>query len=137
MSKREWWYPQTKKEMADELREEYPEQKELSDQEILDQFDISDSKYATTWDNLGDAQEQFEKVADRMLEQEEDIKRLRGLLRRAVPLPEENERLREDNERLRSLLRRSQPFVARLQPPVLDLAVEIAEELKRLELRDE
>jgi len=113
MSKREWWYPQTKKEMADELREEYPEQKELSDQEILDQFDISDSKYATTWDNLGDAQEQFEKVADRMLEQEEDIKRLRGLLRR------------------------SQPFVARLQPPVLDLAVEIAEELKRLELRDE
>jgi len=81
MSKREWWYPQTKKEMADELREEHPEQKELSDQEILDQFDISDIKYVTTWDNIGDAQEQFEEVADRLLEQEEDIKRLRGLLR--------------------------------------------------------
>jgi len=85
MSKRKWWYPQTKAEMVKELRELYSEHKELLDQEILDQFDISDSKYATTWDNLGDAQEQFEKVADRLLEQEKEIERLRGLLQRAVP----------------------------------------------------
>ncbi len=34
-------------------------------------------------------------------------------------------------ERLRRLLRQCQPFVDRLQPPKLDLSVEIAEELKR------
>ena len=84
MSKREWWYPQTKAEMAKELRELYSEHKELLDQEILDQFDISDSKYATTWDNLGDAQEQFEKVADRLLEQEKEIERLRELLKESL-----------------------------------------------------
>jgi hypothetical protein len=112
--------------MVDELREEHPEQKELSDQEILDQFDISDIsdiKYVTIWDNIGDAQEQFEKVADRMLEQEEDIKRLRGLLRRAVPLPEEN-------ERLRGLLRESQDYVeAGISSVDTELCDRIAKEL--------
>ena len=49
----------------------------------------------------------------------------------------EIERLREDKKRLRRLLRQCQPFVARLQPPILDFAVEIAEELKKPEVDDE
>ena len=52
----------------------------------------------------------------------------------------EMERYREvvdENLKLRRLLRQCQPFVARLQPPILGLAVEIAEELKRLEVGDE
>ena len=46
-------------------------------------------------------------------------------------------KLQAEIERLRKLLRRCQPFVARLQPPILDLAVKITEELKKREVSDE
>ena len=57
--------------------------------------------------------------------------------KRNEQLLDANARLWAENEQLRGLLRQCQPFVDRLQPPTLDLSVEIAEELKRKEVGDE
>ena len=62
----EWWEPQ----LIDDaflarLRKDYPDRAILSDNELLFEFDYGDGrKYATTWDHIGDAYEQFEPLAD-------------------------------------------------------------------------
>jgi hypothetical protein len=64
-----WWFPV----LADEtwiarLRIDYPDETEgLSDEDVSDKY--SDGwKYTDTWDHLGDAREEHEKLADAYLE---------------------------------------------------------------------
>lgn len=62
----EWWEP----ELVDDayvarLRADYPEKCQgMSDNWVLLHFNETGGKYAVTWDHLGDAYEQFEKLAD-------------------------------------------------------------------------
>lgn len=69
MSEPEWWEP----ELADEkyvarLREDYPEKcDDMSDEWVMEHFNETGGKYVVTWDHVGDAYAQFEKLADAYL----------------------------------------------------------------------
>lgn len=63
-----WWFPQ----LADaawcaRIRSEYPEAASLDDDEIRDEY-ADGWKYADTWDHLGEARAEYEKLADAYLE---------------------------------------------------------------------
>ncbi len=60
----------------------------------------------------------------------DEIERLRELVAAGKVDRYVVDELVDENLRLRKLLRQCQPFVDRLQPPTLDLSVEIAEELR-------
>ena len=61
-----WWWPT----VIDEahiagLREEYPEKADLSDEDLLEYFDEGKEtgEFSITWDHVGDAYEEYEKLA--------------------------------------------------------------------------
>lgn len=59
-----WWFPV----VCDEsyfarLRADYPENASLSDEDLHEYYNGC-QKYQNTWDNIGDAYDQFEKLAD-------------------------------------------------------------------------
>jgi len=68
MSEPEWWEPV----LADaayiaRLRKDYPEKCDgMSDEWVLDYY-AEGRKYPVTWDHVGDAYEQYEKLADAYL----------------------------------------------------------------------
>ena len=57
----------TDSEWCEQMREDYPDKAEWSDDELRDYFDEG-SKYSTTWDHIGDAYNQYEPLADSYLE---------------------------------------------------------------------
>lgn len=63
-----WWYPElTDAAWIARIRADYPEDAEgMDDEEIREKY-ADGCKYADTWDNLGDARTQFEKLADAYL----------------------------------------------------------------------
>lgn len=72
-----WWKPVlTDSAWCNEMRNDYPDAAGLSDDEIRDKF-ADDRKYAVTWDHVGDAYEQFEKLADAYLAKIADDERRR------------------------------------------------------------
>ena len=78
-SERPWWYPT----LVDDaylkrLRQDYPDYAHFDDDELRTRYEC-ESKYATLWDDLGDAYDEYEPVADRMLELEKEVERLREL----------------------------------------------------------
>lgn len=64
-----WWFPVlTDAEWCARIRQDYPEDAaELDDDEIREQY-ADGWKYADTWDHLGDAREDYERLADAYLE---------------------------------------------------------------------
>jgi len=68
--KRPWWWPVLVDEkLIAELRQDYPEKCDgLDDDEVLCEFDLDCTKYADTWDHLGDARGEYEQLADAFLE---------------------------------------------------------------------
>jgi hypothetical protein len=61
---KEWWFPV----LCDDayfarLRNDYPEDARLSDEELHEKYNEG-LKYQQLWDHTGDAYEQFEKLAD-------------------------------------------------------------------------
>ena len=60
-----WWFPErVGPELVARLRKYYPDKtNSLHDEEVLARFDYG-GRYATTWDHLGDAHDQFEPLAD-------------------------------------------------------------------------
>jgi len=81
MADNPWWYPQlVDAELLAGLRKDYPESAHLSDEELAKEYECN-QKYAVYWDHVGEAYEEYEKVADRMLELEKEVERLGGLLR--------------------------------------------------------
>ena len=62
-----WWFPElVGPELANRLRNDYPNQAHMADDEILSFYDY-DKKYAIMWDNLGDAYSSYETLADAYL----------------------------------------------------------------------
>lgn len=68
MDKKPWWWPEhTDAAWCDRIRREYDEA--LSDDDIRDKY-AGSRKYAVLWDHVGDAYDQFEKLADHFLSKE-------------------------------------------------------------------
>ena len=64
MTEIHWWTPTlADANYAEHLRKDYPYDEHMSDDEILEKY-CNGRKYAVTWDHLGDAYEEYEKVAD-------------------------------------------------------------------------
>jgi hypothetical protein len=78
MQEKQWWEP----ELADadyvkQLRDEYAEKCEgMSDEWVLEHFNEVGGKYVVTWDHVGDAYPQFEKLADAYLEQKKVLRKI-------------------------------------------------------------
>lgn len=67
-AEKEWWFPKrVDAALVARLRKDYPEDAELSDGDILAKYEYDGKKFATTWDHLGDAQDQFDRLADAYL----------------------------------------------------------------------
>ena len=68
MSDKPWWWPE---EINDayfqRLRSDYPEKADWSDDRLLDYFGEGWTKFADTWDHLGDARDEYEKLATAFL----------------------------------------------------------------------
>ena len=64
-----WWFPViTDAAWCERIRSDYSEDTDgMDDDDIREQY-ADGCKYADLWDNLGDAREQFEKLADAYLE---------------------------------------------------------------------
>lgn len=66
--KKPWWWPvKVGPELAARLRADYPEDAHLDDEAILEEYEYY-GKFATNWDGTGDAQEQFDPLADAFLD---------------------------------------------------------------------
>lgn len=60
-----WWMPKlVDHEFCERLRNDYPEDAHLGDEDIAERYEYTLGEYATTWDNLGDAYDQFQRLAD-------------------------------------------------------------------------
>lgn len=61
---KEWWEPNLcNKQHFERLRSDYPEHANKNDDELHDYFDDR-KKYSVTWDHVGDAYDEYEKLAD-------------------------------------------------------------------------
>ena len=82
MSNREWWEPiLTDAAWIASKREEYPEDcVGLDDDAVRDKY-ADGLKYQTLWDNLGDARDEHEGLADGYLALRAENERLAGALR--------------------------------------------------------
>lgn len=64
---KQWWEPVLcDAKWVEEIRKDYPEKSDMDDDELKDYFN-DDRKYQITWDHVGDAYEQYEKLADAYL----------------------------------------------------------------------
>ena len=62
-----WWYPKlTNSAWCNEKRRDYPSNAHLSDDELRDKY-ADGRKYQVTWDHVGDAYDDWEKLADAYL----------------------------------------------------------------------
>lgn len=66
---KEWWFPERAdtKEYCQRLREDYPEEAHMDDETLMEHFNES-RRYSVTWDHIGDAYAEYEKLADAFLE---------------------------------------------------------------------
>jgi hypothetical protein len=72
--KKPYWFPiLCNKEYFEQLRKDYPENAEWSDEELHEYYNNS-LKYQTLWDHIGDAYEDFEPLADMYLKMRDAIK---------------------------------------------------------------
>jgi hypothetical protein len=64
-----WWFPErTDSEWIARIRADYPDETVgMEDDEVVDHY-ADGCKYADTWDNLGDAREAYEALADAYLQ---------------------------------------------------------------------
>jgi len=68
MSDKEWWFPEIcDDEYFKRLRLDYPNRADWSDEMLHDYF-AEGRKYSITWDHVGDAYGEYEKLADAYLE---------------------------------------------------------------------
>lgn len=62
-----WWFPKIcDKTYFDRLREDYPDNAHMTDDELSDYYN-NGRKYSITWDHVGDAYAEYEKLADAYL----------------------------------------------------------------------
>ena len=66
--KKPWWWPElVTPEWRARIRAEYPEDVEGMDDDALDEHYAQGWSYADTWDHIGDAREEYEKLANAFL----------------------------------------------------------------------
>lgn len=61
-----WWWPEViDDDYLARLRADYPHKADLEDESLLDYFDDgkSNGQFSTTWDHVGDAYDEYEKLA--------------------------------------------------------------------------
>lgn len=59
-----WWWPQEiGPEWYAQLRDDYDDKADWSDEQLLDYFGGGWDQFADTWDHLGDARAEYEKLA--------------------------------------------------------------------------
>lgn len=64
---KEWWFPKLcNEEYFASLREDYPDNAHMTNEELHDYYNHG-KKYSTTWDHVGDAYAEYEKLADAYL----------------------------------------------------------------------
>lgn len=73
-TERPYWYPV----LADDawlaqLRKDYPDNADMSDEELQNYYNEDGWKYTDAWDHVGDARDDWEKLADRFLEYEDAL----------------------------------------------------------------
>ena len=85
MSEREWWEPVvTDEEWLAEKRADYPDEcAGLDDDDVREKY-ADGLKYQTLWDNLGDARDEHEALADAYLALRAEVAALREALRHAA-----------------------------------------------------
>ena len=68
MDKKPYWFPEVcDKAYCKRLREDYPEKASgMTDEELIAHY-ADGNKYATTWDHVGDAYQDYEPLADSFL----------------------------------------------------------------------
>lgn len=67
---RPWWWPvKTDEAWLARVRDDYPENAHLSDEELREEY-ADGAKYQTLWDHTADAYEEYEKLADFVLDSE-------------------------------------------------------------------
>lgn len=82
MNGKPWWYPElTDAAWVAEKRADYPEATEgMDDESVRDKY-ADGCKYQDLWDHVGDAREQFEKLADNYLELRASAERVVAAMR--------------------------------------------------------
>lgn len=71
----EWWFPIVcDDKYFSRLRDDYPDMAEESD-EYLHAYYNGNRKYSITWDYIGEAYEEYEKLADAYFELLEELKK--------------------------------------------------------------
>lgn len=65
MNEKQWWWPvETNDDWVNGIKADYPEDTDgMCENDIRDEY-ANNLKYQITWDHIGDAYEQFEKLAD-------------------------------------------------------------------------
>lgn len=59
-----WWPVLINEDYFNRLRKDYPEDAYLSDEELNEYYNELGRKYSVLWDNIGDAYEDYEPLAD-------------------------------------------------------------------------
>ena len=68
MSEKPWWWPEiTDAEWIARIRSDYPEDTEDLDDDTIREEYADGRKYAVTWDHIGDAYGDWERLADAFL----------------------------------------------------------------------
>jgi hypothetical protein len=68
MSDKPYWFPVVcDKAYFKQLREDYPDNASMSDEDLHNHYN-EDRKYVVTWDHVGDAYQKYEPLADAFLE---------------------------------------------------------------------
>ena len=64
-----WWPQEINEEYINQIRLDYPEKAHMSDDELSEYFDEGKlpGQFATTWDHVGDAYCEYEKLAKAFL----------------------------------------------------------------------
>ena len=89
MSNNPWWYPEPfNAEYAQRLREDYPENAHMSDDDLWEYY-CDSRKYPVTWDHVGDAYDEYEPLVDAYFSLRAENSDLREALRWAMPKVEQ------------------------------------------------
>ena len=63
-----WWFPEvTDAAWVERMRMEYPDETAAKGDDEVREYFADGAKYATTWDHVGDAYDEYEKLADAYL----------------------------------------------------------------------
>jgi len=64
----EWWWPVVVDDAYfNQLRSDYPDKAEWSNESLADYFEVEEGGFSDTWDHAGDARDEYAEVAKHML----------------------------------------------------------------------